>query len=87
MHFYLEFSVEEIMVKVDELDPFSEFLLLLHKSGCYLFNIIKIPSISRIQILRRIPFFKLTSEYLDYIQEKAIPRYKLNRVPMEVSEG
>jgi hypothetical protein len=46
---------------------FSEVILLLHFSGYYLFNIIQIPSISRIQILRHIPFFKLTSEYLEYI--------------------
>jgi hypothetical protein len=46
---------------------FSEVLVLLYFSGYYLFNIIKIPSISWIQILRHIPFFMLTSEYLEYI--------------------
>jgi hypothetical protein len=46
---------------------FSEVLLLLHFLGYYLFNIIEIPSISWIQILRHIPFFKLKSEYLEYI--------------------
>jgi hypothetical protein len=46
---------------------FSEGLILLHFSGDYLSNIIKILSVSRIQILRHIPFFKLTSEYLEYI--------------------
>jgi hypothetical protein len=39
---------------------FSEVLLLLYSPGDYLYNINKIPSISRIQILRPIPFFKLT---------------------------
>jgi hypothetical protein len=70
MYFNLEFSVKEIKVKVmretrgQRFDPgsstFAPFL------GYYLFNIIKISSISRIQILRHIPFFKLTSEYLEY---------------------
>jgi hypothetical protein len=46
---------------------FSEVLLLLYFSGYYLFNIIKIPSISRIPILRHIPLFMLMSEYLEYI--------------------
>jgi hypothetical protein len=46
---------------------FSEDLLLLYFSGLLLFNFIKIPSISRIQILRHIPSFKLTSEYIEYI--------------------
>jgi hypothetical protein len=49
---------------------FLEVLLLLHFSGYYLFNIIKIPSISQIQILRHIPFIKLTSEYFEYILQK-----------------
>jgi hypothetical protein len=49
---------------------FSEVALLIHFSGYYLFNIIKIPSMSRIQILLHIPFFKLTSEYLEYILKK-----------------
>jgi hypothetical protein len=43
---------------------FSEVLPLLHFSGYYLFSIIDVPSISWIRILRHIPFFKLTSEYL-----------------------
>jgi hypothetical protein len=47
--------------------PFLEVVALLHFSGYCLFNIIKIPSISQIQILRHIPFFMLTSEYLEDI--------------------
>jgi hypothetical protein len=43
----------------------SEGLHLLHFSGYYHFDIIKIPSISRIKILRHVPFFKITSEYLE----------------------
>jgi hypothetical protein len=75
MYFNLEISGEEIKVKVAMRETwsevrFSEILLLLHFSEYYLFIIIKIPSISRIQILRHIPFFKLTSEYLEYILEK-----------------
>jgi hypothetical protein len=40
----------------------------------------------RIQILRHIPFFMLTSEYLEYILKKEISRYKLKSNPTEVSE-
>jgi hypothetical protein len=46
---------------------FSEVLFLLYFPGDYLSNIIKIPSISRIQILRHVAFFVLTSEYLEDI--------------------
>jgi hypothetical protein len=46
---------------------FSEVLLLLYFPVDYLFDIIKIPSMSRTQILRHVPFFVLTSEYLEYI--------------------
>jgi hypothetical protein len=73
IYFNLEFSGEENQGQglyeenVTSEFRFSEVFLLLHFSGSYLFNITKIPSISRIQILRHIPFFKLTSEYLEYI--------------------
>jgi hypothetical protein len=50
-------------------------------------SIIKILSILWIKILRHISFFKLTSVYLEYILQKEIPRYKLNRNSTEVSEG
>jgi hypothetical protein len=46
---------------------FLEVLLFLNFSGYYAFNIIKIPSISRIQILRHVPCFMFTLEYLEYI--------------------
>jgi hypothetical protein len=72
MYFNSEFSGEEINFNFAEGNVrsqvrFSEVFLLLHFSGCYLFNIIKIPSISRIQILCHVPFFVLTPEYLEYI--------------------
>jgi hypothetical protein len=39
---------------------FSEVLLLLSFPGDYFYDIIKTPSISRIQILCHVPFFVLT---------------------------
>jgi hypothetical protein len=61
IYFNLEFSGEKIKVKVEVRG------LILGRSSFASINIIKIPSISRIQILRHISFFKLTSEYLEYI--------------------
>jgi hypothetical protein len=65
----------------------SEVLLLLHFLVCYFVGIIKIPSMLGIQILRNISFFKLTSEYLEYILRKELPEHKLKRDHTEVSEG
>jgi hypothetical protein len=56
-----------------------EVLLWIHFPGYYFMNIIKIPSMLRIQILHHISFFKLRSEYLEYI-------LILNKDPTEVSE-
>jgi hypothetical protein len=73
IYFNLEFSRIELQGQgrcegnVRSEVRFSEVLLLTHIPGYYLFNIIKIPSISRIQILRHTPFFMLMSEYLEYI--------------------
>jgi hypothetical protein len=54
--------------------------------GMSFFKIIKIASNLPIQILGHISFFKLTSEYLEYILKKEVPRYKLNRNPTEFSK-
>jgi hypothetical protein len=72
IYFNLEFSGEENQGQgcegnVSSELRFSEILLLLYFPGDYLFNIIKIPTISRIQILRHVLAFMLTSEYLEYI--------------------
>jgi hypothetical protein len=48
---------------------------------------IKIPSMLWIHILRHILFFNPTSEYFASILRNEIPRYKLNRNPIEVPEG
>jgi hypothetical protein len=63
-----------------------EVVILLHFSGFFT-GIIKIPLMLRIKVLSHVLFSNPTSEYLEYILKKEIPRYKLNRNPTEVSEG
>jgi hypothetical protein len=70
--FNLKISGHEIKVKVAMRETSGQRCDSRKFSFCFMFgilnfNIIKITSISGIQILRHIPFFKLTLEYLEYI--------------------
>jgi hypothetical protein len=71
----------EVRSSILATSSFASFL------GCNFIKIIQISSMLKIQIFRHISFFKLTSENLEYILNKKIPRYSLNRNPTEVSEG
>jgi hypothetical protein len=93
MNYNMEFSDERMNVSIVHIEKrevrgsslrssfcASFFGMLFYKHHSDFFNV-TYPDFTHIS------FFKQTSEYLEYILEKKVSGYKLNRDPTEVSKG